>query len=73
MPLKIKKQPDEVWIMKDGSEITVGDMTGDHAKNCLRLLLRRQQISSVREDFRLQDLDKLYYDMMWDDLKWGKD
>lgn len=32
---------DEEWITKDGKKIMVGDMTEKHAKNCLRLMLRR--------------------------------
>ena len=37
---KVKLKKDEVWKMKDGREIAVGDMTEEHAKNCLRLMLR---------------------------------
>ena len=34
---------DEEWITKDGKKIMVGDMTEEHAKNVLRMLLRRRR------------------------------
>jgi hypothetical protein len=32
---------DEEWTMKDGTKIMVEDMSESHAKNCLRVLMRR--------------------------------
>lgn len=32
---------DEEWTMKDGKKIMVEDMDERHAKNCLRLMIRR--------------------------------
>jgi len=34
---------DEIWTMKDGSKIQVGEMTEDHAKNALRMVLRNRR------------------------------
>ncbi len=34
---------DEVWTMKDGTRIPIAQMSERHAKNCLRLLIRRRR------------------------------
>lgn len=34
---------DEVWTTKDGREIEVGNMTEAHAKNALRMVLRKRR------------------------------
>lgn len=34
---------DEYWTTRDGRQIAVGDMTEQHAKNCLRMILRRNR------------------------------
>jgi len=38
---------DEVWTTRDGREIEVGNMTEAHAKNALRMMLRKRR--RVRE------------------------
>lgn len=48
-----KTMPDEIWITKDGSKIAVADMTENHAKNALRLLLRK--IRQVRQKQTIED------------------
>jgi len=34
---------EEYWITKNGEAIAVGDMDEDHVRNCLRMLIRRQE------------------------------
>lgn len=34
---------DEQWTMKDGKEIAVSDMSEEHVKNILRMLIRLQR------------------------------
>ena len=36
--------------MKDGTKIKVDDMTESHAKNCLKLLMRRNNANTFRLD-----------------------
>jgi hypothetical protein len=38
---------EELWTMRDGTQIAVGDMTEQHAKNCLRMLIRRHRNFSI--------------------------
>jgi hypothetical protein len=40
-PTKVKVADDQLWVQKDGTIIAVSDMTEQHAKNCLCLLIRR--------------------------------
>lgn len=35
------KPDDEIWTTRDGRKIAVGDMTEEHARNTLRLVIRR--------------------------------
>ncbi len=39
--------PDEIWTTKDGQCIAVKNMTEAHAKNALRMMLRRQKQEDV--------------------------
>jgi hypothetical protein len=39
---------DEIWTMKDGTEIAVGDMSESHVRNTLRMLLRKQRESQEK-------------------------
>ena len=34
---------EEYWITRNGETIAVGDMDEDHVRNCLRMLIRRQE------------------------------
>ena len=45
MPIKMNldKPEDEVWTTEKHGTIKVGDMTEEHAKNCLRLLIKRNR------------------------------
>jgi hypothetical protein len=40
---------EEYWKVKNGKEIAVGDMTEDHAKNALRLILKRDRLKKEKE------------------------
>jgi len=35
--------PDEIWTMKDGTRIAVGDMEERHVRNALRMVLRQHR------------------------------
>lgn len=35
---------DQYWTMKDGKKIAVGDMSVDHLRNTLRMLIREDRI-----------------------------
>ena len=50
----LKIDSDEIWTMEDGTEIQVRDMTESHAKNILRMILRK---SRERESYVLYDDD----------------
>ena len=41
MSLKANKLRDETWVQKDGTPILVGNMSEEHCKNALRLVIRR--------------------------------
>ena len=41
---------DEEWITKDGRTILVRDMTEQHAKNALRLMIRRANYEQAEAD-----------------------
>lgn len=43
-----KKAPnqDETWVMQDGRRVPVGDMTEEHVKNVLRMLLRKSRLAA---------------------------
>lgn len=50
----IDNSTEEVWTMKDGKEILVGEMTESHAKNALRMILgkdrrRREGMEELRK------------------------
>lgn len=34
---------DEVWVTRDGRQLLVGKMTEEHAKNALRMILRKRR------------------------------
>lgn len=40
---EIEVEKDEVWTMRDGTEVKVGDMSVEHVRNTLRMLLRKQR------------------------------
>lgn len=46
-----KEYPEEAWMTQDGRVIQIQDLTEDHAKNILRMLLRqrRESESAVAE------------------------
>lgn len=40
---KIIIESDEVWTQRDGVEVSVGDMTENHVRNTLRMILCQQR------------------------------
>lgn len=63
---------DEIWKCEDGRRIPVGELTEDHAKNILRMILRNRR----RQRALQHDLDRLEVSlraMVEEDRMWGKD
>ena len=56
---ELRKESDEQWIMKDGTKIWVNDMDEGHAKNTLRMMIRKfnklKEFSTVAYDCRDDD------------------
>lgn len=61
----------EVWKCADGRRIRVCDMTEDHARAALNMILRnrRRRVELIRD---LQDVEKWAQEVFDDDAKWGK-
>jgi hypothetical protein len=63
---------DEIWKCEDGRRIPVGELTEDHAKNILRMILRQR-----RERRALRRADRIVYQHLPDfdeeDRKWCSD
>ncbi len=56
---------DEVWTTKEGQKINVGDMSEDHVRNALRMILRKRRL--VREavlDDLIEPQDLLHAEAM---------
>jgi len=67
MSLLIPKVKDEVWTTKNGTEIEVKDMSEDHVRNTLRLIIKKIRI---QEAFRNREpLHEDYWE--WCDDDWG--
>lgn len=64
----------ETWTMGDGTVITVDQMTEQHAKNTLNLLLKRNKsiqrnleiLKATSKEFR----DIIGFNGPWDDKNW---
>ena len=74
---KFKFKPDkqwETWTMTSGETITVDQMTEQHAKNVLNIVLKRNR--NIQEKIELlKSVSKEFRDIMnnsgdWDDRKW---
>ncbi|NOQ30195.1 MAG: hypothetical protein GQ570_03635 [Helicobacteraceae bacterium] len=64
------KPSDEVWTMKDGTKIEVKDMEESHAKNCLRMLIRKiTKFNQAKQHLSAIDHDAILMDIYSD--KWG--
>lgn len=64
---------DETWRTRDGREIPVCDMSEEHAKAALRMILRQRKVArylrvAAQADERF--MESLFADF-YDDLKWG--
>ena len=57
---------DEVWVTRDGRRIPVGELTEDHAKDILRMILKNK-----RRRIKLQRALYALPDMYEEDQKWG--
>ena len=51
---------DEIWVMKDGTEIQVRDMTEDHAKNVLRMLINLGVVDAIE-----YEMEKDWEEAFW--------
>lgn len=61
MSLKTKKKKYEDWITQDGRTINIGDMTEDHLRNVLNMLVknRNAKIASEFKQFVQSELKSL--------------
>jgi hypothetical protein len=71
-----KKKQWETWTMADGTLITVDQMTEEHAKNVLNLLLKRNKRIEGNLEL-LKGMNKEFRDIMnnhsdWDVMNWMK-
>ena len=41
-------EPDEIWVTRDGRQIPVGELSEEHAKNIIRMILRAQRLELER-------------------------
>ena len=59
-----------LWTMKDGTKIEVDDMTEAHAKNCLKLLMRRNnsEIQAEANALGIQDWESEFWE---DEYRYG--
>lgn len=55
---------DEVWVQRNGTPILICDMTEEHAKNVLRLVLRRAREKSIE-----QAIPRMFSDWLMDNLE----
>lgn len=53
---------DETWVTRDGREILVGDMTENHVRNALRMLIRKARRVAVK-----RQIAQLYEDLPFPD------
>jgi hypothetical protein len=47
---------DEIWVTKDGRRIPVADMSEDHVRNALRMILRKRRLRVERIIRQLDDV-----------------
>lgn len=46
---------DEIWTTRDGRNIPVGEMSEDHVRNALRMVIRRQRKPTVNFIVKLEN------------------
>jgi len=63
-----------LWKTRDGIEINVDDMSESHAKNCLKMLMKRGQTFDVSapEDLIQGVMDEWENEFWSDELRCGK-
>lgn len=49
---------EQYWTMKDGKKIAIGDMSVDHLRNVLRLLIRDNRIKPVETEYSSSMIDE---------------
>ena len=47
---------DEIWVTKNGQKVAVSDMTEKHAKNALRMLIRRVNGADEEAPVDMEDM-----------------
>lgn len=62
---------EQYWTMKDGTKIAVGDMSVDHLRNVLRLLIRTDRIKPVEIEYSSSMVDE--YDTYHGAAEWWKE
>ena len=75
--MSLEVQKDVMWTMKDGTKIQIKDMSESHAKNCLRLMIRRVRDynSQIKERQSIDDFNAVNNERMedWMDDDWMDD
>lgn len=66
--VNMKEQQWEVWVTAGGRNIPVNEMSEDHAKNVLNMLLRKEKVFQGKSEI----CNDSYYEIMGGDAKWGK-
>ena len=62
---------DEIWTTRDGRKIAVGDMSEDHVRESLRMILRQKR-RRHRIEARMKNLmQDIHYLVEADGRKWG--
>lgn len=66
---------DEIWTMRDGTKIAVGDMDEDHVRNTLRMIMRQRRLkreaklaSILDETMTIGDAQEMLNSQYWSDL-----
>jgi hypothetical protein len=55
-----KVYPDEVWITKDGEMLFIQDLSEEHAKNIIRMIMRQERAMIIEEEkLRNKILDQI--------------
>ena len=68
LDIKSPDDDDEIWMTADGNTIKIKDMSEEHAKNCLRMMIRRSReykFYSSRRSFKECLHDIVDLDIDW--------
>lgn len=67
--IRSKDKKWEIWTMRDGTEISVGDMDESHLRNVLNLILRRRR-EIIEERFKKEvrkEIKRTFPEEYWRD------